>query len=40
MQVVGVRLTTQELATLDAVAARRHVSRSEAIRQALSALSA
>ena len=40
MQVVAVRLTAEELATLDAVAARRHLSRSEAIRQALSDLSA
>lgn len=40
MQVVAVRLTAAELATLDAVAARRHLSRSEAIRQALSDLSA
>jgi hypothetical protein len=40
MQVVAVRLTAEELAALDAVAARRHVSRSEAIRQALSDLSA
>jgi metal-responsive CopG/Arc/MetJ family transcriptional regulator len=39
MQVVAVRLTAEELAALDAVAARRHVSRSEAIRQALSDLS-
>ena len=40
MQVVAVRLTAEELAALDAVAARRHVSRSEAIRQALSDMSA
>ena len=35
MQVVAVRLTTEELAALDAIAEREHVSRSEAIRRAL-----
>jgi hypothetical protein len=35
MQVVAVRLTEQEIAALDAVAEREHVSRSEAIRRAL-----
>jgi predicted transcriptional regulator len=35
MQVVAVRLTTEELAALDAFAEREQVSRSEAIRRAL-----
>lgn len=35
MQVVAVRLTAEEIAALDAVAAREHLSRSEAIRRAL-----
>lgn len=35
MQVVAVRLTADELAALDAAAARDNVSRSEAIRRAL-----
>ena len=35
MQVVAVRLTTDELAALDAMAEREHLSRSEAIRRAL-----
>jgi predicted transcriptional regulator len=35
MQVVAVRLTAQELAGLDEVAEREHISRSEAIRRAL-----
>ena len=35
MQVVAVRLTQEELAALDEVAEREHISRSEAIRQAL-----
>ena len=35
MQVVAVRLTAEELASLDAVAERAHLSRSEAIRRAL-----
>lgn len=35
MQVVAVRLTAEEVAALDQVAEREHVSRSEAIRRAL-----
>ena len=35
MQVVAVRLTAEELATLDEVAQREHLSRSEAIRRAV-----
>lgn len=35
MQVVAVRLTAEEVAALDAVAEREHLSRSEAIRRAL-----
>jgi ribbon-helix-helix CopG family protein len=35
MQVVAVRLTAEELDALDAVAAAKHMSRSEAIRAAL-----
>ena len=35
MQVVAVRLTADELAALDAIAEREHISRSEAIRRAL-----
>lgn len=35
MQVVAVRLTAVELKALDAIAERGHISRSEAIRQAL-----
>ncbi len=35
MQVVAVRLTAEELAALDEVAEREHLSRSEAIRRAL-----
>lgn len=35
MQVVAVRLTTEELEALDAVAAKGHMSRSDAIRAAL-----
>lgn len=35
MQVVAVRLSADEVAALDAVAARDQVSRSEAIRRAL-----
>jgi hypothetical protein len=35
MQVVAVRLTAEEIAALDAVAGREHLSRSEAIRRAL-----
>lgn len=37
MEVVAVRLTSDELAALDEIAARGNVSRSEAIRQALAA---
>jgi hypothetical protein len=40
MQVVAVRLTTDELDALDAAAAKNHISRSEAIRAALAQLSA
>jgi metal-responsive CopG/Arc/MetJ family transcriptional regulator len=40
MQVVAVRLTTDELDALDATAAKNHLSRSEAIRAALAQLSA
>lgn len=39
MQVVAVRLTADELAAVDAAASRDRVTRSEAIRQALSSLS-
>ena len=35
MQVIAVRLTTDELAALDAFAERENLSRSEAIRRAL-----
>ncbi|MHA6750078.1 ribbon-helix-helix protein, CopG family [Dermacoccus nishinomiyaensis] len=35
MQVVAVRLTSDELAALDRVVEREHLSRSEAIRRAL-----
>lgn len=35
MQVVAVRLTADELAALDAIAEREHLTRSEAIRRAL-----
>ncbi|HLS15056.1 MAG TPA: ribbon-helix-helix domain-containing protein [Beutenbergiaceae bacterium] len=35
MQVVAVRLTAEEVATLDELAEREHLSRSEAIRRAL-----
>ena len=34
-QVIAVRLTAEEIAALDAYAAREHLSRSEAIRRAL-----
>ncbi|MFC5382082.1 ribbon-helix-helix protein, CopG family [Aquipuribacter nitratireducens] len=40
MQVVAVRLTAEELAAVDAVAARDDISRSEAIRRALAAFAA
>ncbi|WP_026926600.1 ribbon-helix-helix domain-containing protein [Granulicoccus phenolivorans] len=35
MQVIAVRLTAEEIAALDALAEREHLSRSEAIRRAL-----
>ena len=35
MQVVAVRLTADEIAALDAVAEREHLTRSEATRRAL-----
>lgn len=38
MQVVAVRLTSDELASLDAAAAKSNMSRSEAIRAALADL--
>ncbi len=38
MQVVAVRLTSEELSALDAAAAKNHMSRSEAIRAALGRL--
>lgn len=40
MHVVAVRLTVDELALLDAVAERDHISRSEAIRRALAGFAA
>lgn len=40
MQVVAVRLTVEELETLDAAARRADMSRSEAIRAALAGFSA
>lgn len=40
MQVVAVRLTSDEIAALDAAAERDHLSRSEAIRRALAAFAA
>ena len=40
MQVVAVRLSADEIAALDAVAERDHVSRSEVIRRALAAFAA
>ena len=40
MQVVAVRLTAEELATVDAMAEREHISRSEAIRRALAGFAA
>lgn len=39
-QVVALRLTTEELAALDARAAREHKSRSELIREAIAAYAA
>ena len=40
MQVVAVRLTVEEIAALDEVAGREHLSRSEAIRRALAVFAA
>ncbi len=40
MQVVAVRLTAEELESLDAAAAENNMSRSEAIRAALARLGA
>lgn len=40
MQVVAVRLTSEEIAALDAAAERDQVSRSEAIRRALASFAA
>lgn len=40
MQVIAVRLTADEIAALDAYAAREHLSRSEAIRRALAGYAA
>ncbi|TRW45318.1 CopG family transcriptional regulator [Georgenia yuyongxinii] len=40
MQVVAVRLTAEEIAAVDKLAQREHVSRSEAIRRALAAFAA
>ena len=40
MQVIAVRLTVEEIAALDAFAAREHMSRSEAIRRALAGFAA
>lgn len=40
MQVIAVRLTTEEIAALDAYASREHLSRSEAIRRALAGYAA
>lgn len=40
MQVVAVRLTAEEIAVLDAVAEREHLTRSEAIRRALASFAA
>lgn len=40
MQVVAVRLSSDEIAALDAIASQQQISRSEAIRQALSAYAA
>ena len=39
-QVIAVRLTAEEIAALDAYAAREHLSRSEAIRRALAGYAA
>lgn len=40
MQVVAVRLTGEEIAALDALAEREHLTRSEAIRRALASFAA
>jgi hypothetical protein len=40
MQVVAVRLTTDELNALDAIASQENISRSEAIRRALAQFAA
>jgi len=40
MQVIAVRLTVEEIAALDEVAGREHLSRSEAIRRALAQFAA
>ncbi|MDO5534479.1 MAG: ribbon-helix-helix protein, CopG family [Propionibacteriaceae bacterium] len=40
MQVIAVRLTAEEVAAVDEVAARENVSRSEAIRRALAGYAA
>ncbi|WP_413450424.1 ribbon-helix-helix protein, CopG family [Georgenia phoenicis] len=40
MQVVAVRLTTEELAAVDAIAEREHISQSEVIRRALAGFAA
>ncbi|NHN57089.1 CopG family transcriptional regulator [Calidifontibacter sp. DB0510] len=40
MQVVAVRLTADEIAALDALAEREHLTRSEAIRRALASFAA
>ncbi|AXH97249.1 ribbon-helix-helix protein, CopG family [Ornithinimicrobium avium] len=39
-QVIAVRLTAEEIAALEAYAAREHLSRSEAIRRALAGYAA
>lgn len=39
-EVIAVRLTAEEIAALDAYAAREHLSRSEAIRRALAGYAA
>lgn len=40
MQVIAVRLTAEEVAAVDAFAARENLSRSEAIRRALAGYAA
>ena len=39
-QVVAVRLTADELSSLDRLAAEKHLTRSELVREAISALTA